>query len=126
MTSWKRVALIGTGAVIAFDAVASLASRAVGFQYGWATVGSWIIYAICGYFAAHVVSQGQLKVAASTGVLLGSVDATLGWYVSWLIGPGRVVGGLTPILWTSAAVVVIATSTALATLGGILCRRRMH
>lgn len=94
MPPWTRFALAGALAVVAFDAVASLASRATSIAYGWASVGSWLLYAGFGYLAARAAPGAPVHAAALTGLALGVTDATLGWATSWALGPGRVPGGI--------------------------------
>lgn len=120
MVSWIRVALIGAAVVIAFDAAASLASRATGVAYSWATVGSWLLYAGFGFLASRAAG-GSVRAAALTGLVLGVTDASAGWAVSWAIGPGRT-AGLDARRWVWALVVVAAMAAGIAALGGAIAR----
>ena len=73
--------------MLAFDAAASVASVALQFPYQYASVGSALIYVAFTFLAARKFGfwRGVLM-----GAALGCVDATLGWAISWAIGPGRV------------------------------------
>ena len=119
MSPIAPVILVGGAAVLAFDAAASLASRRFGFAYTSAAAGSWVIYAVVGFLAGR---SAGLAVAAPAGAAMGFVDATLGWYVSWQIGPGRVAGGLTVSRWVTAAVTVTLLAAAIGALGGLAAR----
>ncbi|APW41772.1 hypothetical protein [Rhodoferax saidenbachensis] len=81
---WKIFGL-GAVAVLIFDTVASLASNGLGFPYGYAAIGSVLIYAVVGYFAFR---RGGLIWVVGAAVLVALVDATLGLYISGQIGPG--------------------------------------
>ncbi|PPT35780.1 hypothetical protein XarbCFBP8132_19730 [Xanthomonas arboricola] len=84
-------------AVIVFDAVASLVSLVLGFPYTYAAFGSAILYIAFGFFAN---SKFGFWAAVLLGLAMGITDATLGWAVSWAIGPGRLAGGtLTLSVW---------------------------
>ena len=83
----RRIVVFGLIAVVAFDVLASLASRKLSFWYGYATIGSWLIYVTVGLLAGRVAS---VRAATAAGAAVGFVEATLGWAISWLIGPGRV------------------------------------
>jgi hypothetical protein len=87
MLTMPKLVLIGAGVVITFDAIASLASKWLGFAYPKASIGSVAIYAGLGYVGYRF---GGLRVAMLTALAVGLVDATLGWSVSWAIGPGAV------------------------------------
>ena len=75
--------------MIAFDLLASIASRLLGFPYAWASIGSFAVYAAVGVLAARLVPGASLSTAAVAAGVAGFTDATAGWGLSWLIGPGR-------------------------------------
>jgi hypothetical protein len=106
--------------VVVFDAIAAIASRSLGFSYGKAAFGSWIIYVVIGYLAARMTPKSSLKAAAFAGLLLGLTDATIGWAVAWIIGPGRVPGGITSVRWAVIALLVTAFSTGIAIVGALI------
>lgn len=76
---------MGCVAVVAYQAVALLASVALNFSYQYASIGSFLIYVLVGVAAGHYASRKGVVVA---GMVVGFVDATLGRSVSWLVGPG--------------------------------------
>lgn len=86
MQSFKFFALSSLS-VIAFDAVASIASLGLGFPYSYATFGSAVLYIVFAYFAARMFG---FRAALLLGAIMGITDVTLGWAVSWAIGPGRI------------------------------------
>jgi hypothetical protein len=108
------------GAIVLFDAAASIASKQVGFPYTNAAVGSYILYAIGGFLAAR---QADIGFAAQLGAVLGLVDATLGWAVSSAIGPNvPSMPSITIATWVFVAIVVVLTSMVCALLGGAIGR----
>lgn len=98
----------------------------IDISYARFVVGSWIIYALVGYFATKFAEGNRVQVAMVAGAILGATDCTLGWAISWLRGPGKVDGGLTPTRWFVAAVFVTATASALAALAGLVARSMNH
>ena len=127
MTSSQiRVVVLGSAAVLIFDILASLASRQFGFAYARASVGSYLIYLAIGFFAARASASNAVGVAAVVAGIAGLVDASVGWVVSWALGPGRLPNGLQLTLarWVTAAVFVVALAAALGAVGGGLADRR--
>lgn len=125
MNTPVRVALLGAAAIVAFDLLASLAAREIGFSYARASIGSYIIYFAIGFFAARASGASPLRAAAIAGAAGGAIDATIGWAVSWIVGPGRLPHGaqLTVSRWLIVAIFVTVLAACLATLGGLAGRR---
>jgi hypothetical protein len=104
--------------VIAYDTTASLASLSLGFTYAYAGIGSAIIYATGGFFAA---SAAGFKSSILVGVVAGLTDATIGWGISWAIGPGRPASGsLSTSQWFVAASSVAIVAIVCAAIGGLI------
>lgn len=113
-------------AVIVFDGVASVASLALGFPYTYAAFGSAVLYIAFAFFAAR---KFGFLAAVLFGFAMGITDATLGWAVSWAIGPGRLAAStltLSVWLYTATFVVVLAAMYGLVGggIGAITGRRR--
>lgn len=81
-----RFALGAVGAILVFDVLASLLCHVTGIPYGWSSPGTLALYAIIGITAGR---RFGLRVATALTMLGGGADATLGWAISWAIGPGR-------------------------------------
>ena len=118
MSSWAEITSSGALAVVVFDAIAAFASRKMEVPYGWASVGSWILYAGFGYLAARSFPAAPIQAALFTGIVLGVTDATAGWATSWVIGAGRV-AGLTVSRWLLTAISVAGIAAGVAALGGV-------
>jgi len=112
--------------VIGFDAAASLASLALSFPYSYAAIGSAVLYIAFAYVAAR---KFGFRVALLLGAAMGFTDVTLGWAVSWAIGPGRVdVSGLTASDWIYTAAFATILGAIYGLIGGgtgaLMVRRR--
>jgi hypothetical protein len=106
--------------VVVFDAVASVASLQIGFKYVYASAGSYLLYATVGFLAARAGNEAN---AVAAGALIGVVDATVGWAVSWAIGPGRMPGGTLSIRqWVARAAIATFSATICAAVGGFIDR----
>jgi hypothetical protein len=80
------VILLGGATILAFDAIGSVASLRFRFPYSRLMLGSFAIYLVVGFVTA---ASGSVMSAALTGAVVGLVEATAGWAISWWIGPGR-------------------------------------
>ena len=116
-----KLILFGGPAIVAFDTLASSASLLLCFPYAKASFVSTLIYGITGFMATRI---GGWKLVLAAGAALGLVDATLGWGVSWLSGPGKPPTGLaiTPATWPIIAATVILGATVTSAVGGALGR----
>ena len=113
-----NVLLFSCLAVVVWDAAASVGSLVLGVPYANASVGSFLIYLVAGFLAARIKSCSFSLVV---GLAAGITDATLGWGVSWVLGPGRLPAGsftATQLLSASGSVIVVAM--ALAGIGGLV------
>ena len=104
--------------VVAYDLAASIASRSLSFPYAYASIGSALIYASAGFVSAQT---GGLSSSIVVGVIAGLADSTIGWRVSWLLGPGRhPSGSLSLPQWFSAAVFTALLASVCAFIGGLV------
>jgi hypothetical protein len=124
-TSQVRVVVLGSVAVVVFDILASLASRQSGIPYVYAGVASFVIYLATGFFAGRVTVSNAIGVSALSAGIAGFVDASIGWAVSWVLGPGRPLDGtqLTVTRSIGTAVFVVCLAAAVGAIGGIAGRR---
>jgi hypothetical protein len=119
---WKTVGL-GVLAVLTFDTAASLASLYFGFSYGSAAVGSVLIYTFIGY---RVFRHGGLLAAVVAALLVELVDATLGWYISWQIGPGAIPRDQVTVSAIATTVALVHIFAAVCALFGSGIARALH
>ena len=97
------IALIGILIVIFYDLAGSFLSRSFGFDYSWLMFGYLVIYAFVGFLGSRESVLGASVAAA----LVGFADATLGWYISWFIGPPTKFEEIT--IFTIASIVPFVT-----------------
>jgi hypothetical protein len=116
--TWWRAALVAGGAIVAFDAVASIISRMTGFDYTNFAYGSYLIQAAAGFFGRR--SGLSFWGATLLGTWVGLVEATAGWAVSWWIGPGRVEGPVATEVLIGIVLYVAIGATVLGALGSIV------
>lgn len=86
MKPLTRVLLIAAIVVLVFDTVGAIASAQLGFAYSSLSPISMFIYAAAGFAAGRLAG---LRAAVSIGSAVALIEATLGWFISWQIGPGR-------------------------------------
>jgi hypothetical protein len=85
MNTWQVIAIFGVVA-IAFDAIWATIARAKGYTYSKGAWVSFIIYTFAGFVAGQT---GNAINGVISGAGVAFIEATIGWWVSWLIGPGR-------------------------------------
>jgi hypothetical protein len=86
MSRTVRGILLGGAAVLAIAFAGSVASRTLGFDY---SLVAPISIAVSVAIGVYVGLGGRVSQAAIAGGTVGVIDATLGWAISWAIGPGR-------------------------------------
>jgi len=114
-----NVALLGSVVIVVYDIVASLLSRRFGWEYFLFSIGSAIIYTAVGYLASK---GGPFYSAVLAATLVGLIDVTLGWYISWVIGPGRIESGFDANVFIQSAGFVMAFSATFGGIGGAISR----
>ena len=120
-----KIVLLSFLAVVAFDAVAAIASQTTDFPYAYAAFGSAILY----IFFAWLIARGSgFWAAVLLGMAMGLFDASIGWAVSWAIGAGRLPpGSLTVAVWILTAISVVVLGAVYGLIGGgigAITRRR--
>ncbi|HEX8246684.1 MAG TPA: hypothetical protein VF599_00750 [Pyrinomonadaceae bacterium] len=111
--------LFGSFLVIIFDTLASLFSLHFQINYGWFGFGSLLIYIYVGFCCAK---YGSLLWSAIGGGILGLVDSTIGWYISWIIGPGNPGVEISAPEIFATIIFVTATTIPFGFLGGLFNR----
>ena len=120
MTPVLRIGIVGATAVLLYDAVGAITSLVLGFPYALLSLGSFLIQAAVGFFATRASSL-KTGVAVATGV--AAVESTIGWSISWAIGPGRPAAESHSVgLIGAAAIIVTIMGTICGLLGGGLAR----
>lgn len=89
--------LIFAAVLVAYDALAAAVARAVGISYDSFAVLALVVIFFMGIYAGRKLRRRGIVVIA----IVAAIEATAGWYVASLIGPGYVPG------WTMRALVVM-------------------
>src|SRR5260370_42555813 len=118
--SFKNKILIAAAIVVGFDTVASLFSRSFHFEYTRFMWVSFLIYVLVGYWGAYW--RGFLY-GMLLGTFAGFVEATIGWYVSRMIGPfvQTDIPVLSPLVIAMVIIIVTATAFLFGSIGAVLC-----
>ena len=115
-------------AIVLLDVVAAVATMRYRFDYDRIAWISYAVYALAGFFSARCTGATE-PVEASYGIALGAlggastalVDSSLGWAVSWIMGPGRPPGGWPGFGFIAYVVgTVVAYGTGLGVVGGLV------
>jgi hypothetical protein len=118
-----RIALVGAGAVIVFDVIASFLAESLRFRYQDVFWISLALYTAVGVMAGSRL--GSLRGAARTSALVGLADATLGWGASYLIQPELYgyADDPTAALICLVVALVVGMAAVLGALGGAAAKR---
>jgi hypothetical protein len=98
-----RVAVLFSLIIVAYDALAATIAKALIISYNSFLVPALVLFFFMGIYAGRKSGSwsGTLVI-----VIVAAVDATLGWYVAALIGPGYVPG------WTMRQLIVLGFESA--------------
>ncbi|MGQ0541223.1 MAG: hypothetical protein ACT4O9_05140 [Blastocatellia bacterium] len=119
MKTFLLITLAGFVAVIAVSSFGALASRNLGFDYSWLIPISIAITAGVGFAVSKYVG---LIYATFAGALIGLVNSTIGWYISWKIGPGDPQIETDALMIISVIIMVVSLDMIIATIGGLAAR----
>ena len=84
--------LFGVIAVLSLDTVGSFASQRLKFRYARLAPASLLLWGTSAAIASQAGHQDVIKsigFGGLAGLLVGLVDSTLGWWISWQLGAGR-------------------------------------
>jgi hypothetical protein len=82
----KTVLIFGM-IILLFDTVTALFSLTYSVSYTKFVFGSWLIYVMSGFV---VERANWLWKSIVMGTAIAGIDSTLGWLISWQLGPGRI------------------------------------
>ena len=118
---WIIIAF-GALAVIVYDTLGSIASLLFDFSYAWFMPGSLAIYVTVGFLASKG-DRVSLWKGLFAGSMIGLIDVTIGWYISWQIGPGALQDTeLTLSLFMETATFAIGVATCAGLVGASIAQ----
>ena len=119
MSPLARITLSASALIVVFDVLASLASRHFGFPYLAAAPGSFLIYVATGFAVGRVYEVPQ---AVGVAAVVGEVEATIGWWLSSMIGGGPRLPVTTATEFARTVVAVVVVAGTIGAAGGWLGR----
>ena len=108
--------VIGSLVIVAYDALASAISTFTGFPYGLFSVGSSLICLLFGFLIGR---NSRWFFGAAAGAFIGLVESTVGWAISWYIGPGKPTMELNGLMIVATIIFVVAVGAFLGFIGGL-------
>lgn len=84
--------IFGTIAVLTLDTFGSLLSQRLKFPYTRLSPISLLLWATAGAIASRGAASGLVRALGLgwiAGCAVGLLDSTVGWWISWQLGPGR-------------------------------------
>jgi len=120
MSTFQNGVLLGIIAVWTLDTIGSLLSRRLRFRYTQLTPVSLLFWAASAAVASRGAAPDLIKsigLGWMAGLVVGLADSTVGWWISWRLGPGR----LRPELVSNRNVlrIVFRVTMLAAALGGV-------
>jgi hypothetical protein len=112
-----RLILIGAVVIIAYDFLSALISSITGIQYAFFSVGSFLLYVIFGFLAGLNSKWFQGIVA---GAVMGLAESTIGWAISWYLGPGKPSIEMNVLLIAGTIIFVVLLASILGLIGGLV------
>lgn len=123
-----RWTLIGCAAIVVFEAGWSLAAAALDFEIGdfpQVVISASVetaIFILAAFGAAR--DAGRARAGALSGAIVAFAGATIGWAVSWLIGPGAPAPeNQTPLLVALTVTTVTGLGAAFGLAAGVIAQR---
>ncbi len=102
--------VLGAIVVVVYDTLTAIISVATGISYSFFALGSFVISLTFGFLLGRAA---KWYLGALSGAANGLVEATVGWAISWLIGPGK------PEFETDAVMIAIIVGLAI-NIGAVL------
>jgi len=126
MNSQLRLLSGAAATVLLFDSTACLASKRFGLPYARFAIGSSIIYCGVGVLASRSNAENAARFAILAGAFTGLVDASAGWWLSSMIGPGRPPRALHFGSWLAVAFLVMLNAAFFAAAGYFMESRLLY
>jgi hypothetical protein len=103
-----RLALIFALIMLLFDAVTATISKIASINYGNFALLAIVVYVFLGIYGGRTLRSWRALISVAVAAI---VEATLGWYVAALIGPGLppVAATQLEMVFTGVVSVIVAT-----------------
>lgn len=111
------VILSGATVISLYDGIGAFIALSIGFDYGWLAIGSFVFYVLFGFLAGR--TSGWIC-GLAIGAFLGLIDSTLGWAISWTIGPGKPSAVVNVLTVGVTIVFVTIVAAVLGLIGGLI------
>ena len=115
-------------AIVALDFVMALGAMVLGYEYGnW--LGVALVSIITGSFAFKAARESGVRVGVGVGAFIALADATIGWAITWGMGPGAPVFmdafdyDTLPFYVAATIVSVVAVGALIGLVAGVLAAR---
>jgi hypothetical protein len=122
MKVFVRYVFTGAVLVVVLDAIYAALSLYSHIAYAWFTLPQMAFYAILAWIVTR--NLANWRAGAATAFIVSIVEATLGWWVSALIGPGRP-PERGAVMLVSGALFAIALSSIVGAISAGLTARHM-
>lgn len=106
--------------VVLFDAVAAWASRLSGISYSWFAIPQMAMYFGMGYILCCIFGLDRRFFTVLISAAFS--EATIGWWISALIGPGKP-GNVSTVLLLITILIGVAVQTAFGVIGGWVAKK---
>lgn len=110
------IIVVGVAVIIAYDTLSSLISVSTGIPYGLFSFGSLLIYVLFGFLVAR---NSKWFLGAGAGAIMGLFESTVGWAISWYIGPGKSTIEMNGLLIAATIIFVVMFSSVFGLVGGL-------
>ena len=113
----RAVLRVAVPVMLGWEVVSAVLALALHIPHERFSPGDFLIYAATGFALAR---RRGVFAGPVGGAAIAAIDATLGWTISWWIGPGRPPGGFAhPAMVAVTIPIVIVIGGLLGLLGGV-------
>ena len=117
MNSIFRTILLGAAVILVYDTLTAIVSATTGVSYGLFSIGSFAIYILFGFLVGR---RSRWPWGVLAGALIALVETTIGWAISWSLGPGRPSAEVGPMAVIAVIPLVVLFGAVFGLIGGLL------
>ncbi|MGH9946541.1 MAG: hypothetical protein ACRD6X_05015 [Pyrinomonadaceae bacterium] len=116
MKKTLTLTLAGMFGIVIYDFISAFISSSTGISYGFFSVGSFLLYILFGFLVGRT---SRWYFGTIAGAMLGLAESTVGWAISWNLGPGKLDVEMNAIFIALTIVFVIILATIFGLIGGL-------